>query len=1268
MSTPTLHIYLLGGFRLVYHESQESSRDIVGVTNPQLQILLAYLVLHSDPSAIGRANRAHSRKQLATTLYPDLSEAEARTRLRQTLYRFHQVFPEIEHFIVSDARTIRWKPDASYTLDVLEFQQAVQQSRSEANQYYLGELLPNCQDAWIQDKRNYLHHLYTQTLKQATQTESQPSPNLKIQNPKSKIQNSLDWEDAPDVSLFYGRDTELYTLHQWIEQDQCRCVALLGMGGIGKTALAIKVAQQVAHGFEVVMWRSLRNAPPLTTLLSELVPFLSRQQDTDVRLSRLIHWLRKSRCLVVLDNVETILQSGERVGQYRAGYEDYGDLFRFVAEASHQSCMILTSREKPAEISMFEGMEFRVRSLLLAGSPEAANAILENKGLIGTPEQRQQLCQLYSANPLALKLVASSIQELFDGEIDLFLQQHTVIVQNIRRLLDQQFQRLTELEQTVMYWLAINREWTSIAELEEDILPPVTRMNLIEALESLWWRSLLEKHAGKYTQQPVVMEYVTERFVKQIATELSTLDLKLFASYALLKTTVKEYVRESQRRLIVSAIADEFCKIFRVPAAQKQQVLHILTTIRHSAPLRSSYSTGNLLNLCTTLQLDLQGYDFSGLKIWHGDLQNVALHGTNFTEAELANCAFMQDLSAMLSVALNPDHTLLATGEFGGRILLWRVADSQILLTLKDHKSELLSLRFTADGTTLASGSVDTTIRIWNVATGHLLRTLESHQGWVTSVAWNLDGNRLASSSSDRTIKLWDATTGNLVRTLQGHTDQIWSIAWSPDGNYLASGSHDKTIRIWDGSTGEVIKVFTGDNDQIWSIAWSPDNKMIASGGQDQTIRLWDVVTGHVVKTLQGHSNWVISLEFSGDGAILVSGSSDHTMRLWDVQIGQAIKVLTGHTNMVKDVAISEDTTLLASASLDQTVKLWDIPTGQVIRTLQGYNDQVFSVVWSPNGTMLASSSSDRTIKLWDATTGTRLKTLQGHTNWIWSITWSSDSKILASGSYDLTIKLWNVETGAPLKTLRGHTNWIMCTAFSPDGKILASGGLDYTIKLWDVTTGALLNTLQGHTDWVMSTQFSPDGTMLATGSNDRTIKLWDMTTGALLQTLQAHTNWIWSVAWSSDGQRLASGSHDRTIMIWDVKTGQVLKTLEGHTNSVTSIAFDRSDRTTQNCKWLISGGYDHTIRLWDSETGQLLRTLEGHTNQVYSVTWSPDGHRIASGSNDETIKLWDVQTGECLKTLRSDRPYEGMNITGVTGLTGAQKITLKALGAIDLA
>jgi WD40 repeat protein len=89
-------------------------------------------------------------------------------------------------------------------------------------------------------------------------------------------------------------------------------------------------------------------------------------------------------------------------------------------------------------------------------------------------------------------------------------------------------------------------------------------------------------------------------------------------------------------------------------------------------------------------------------------------------------------------------------------------------------------------------------------------------------------------------------------------------------------------------------------------------------------------------------------------------------------------------------------------------------------------------------------------------------------------------------------------------------------------------------------------------------------------------------------------------------------------------------------------------------------------VKLWDVCTGEVLKTLQGHTDSVRAIAFNPDGTIIASGSADETIKLWDVETGKCLKTLRADRPYEGMNITGVTGLTAGAIATLKALGAIQ--
>ncbi len=85
----------------------------------------------------------------------------------------------------------------------------------------------------------------------------------------------IDWGDAPDVIQIFGRENEIAELAHWVIDERCRVVAVLGMGGIGKTTLAVKFAQEYATHFEYIIWRSLHNAPELPDLLLEMFQILS---------------------------------------------------------------------------------------------------------------------------------------------------------------------------------------------------------------------------------------------------------------------------------------------------------------------------------------------------------------------------------------------------------------------------------------------------------------------------------------------------------------------------------------------------------------------------------------------------------------------------------------------------------------------------------------------------------------------------------------------------------------------------------------------------------------------------------------------------------------------------------------------------------------------------------------------------------------------------------------------------------------------------------
>lgn len=334
----------------------------------------------------------------------------------------------------------------------------------------------------------------------------------------------VDWGDAPDIDQFYGREQELQQLQTWILTDAAKVVNINGLGGNGKTALVLALAEQLQPKFTGVIWRSVAMPSSLEQLLTDLLD--TPVETTDQAIKQLLTKLQ-GRWLIILDDIDA------------APPEPYLDFLYRISRSRHQSCLLLISRQPlPTQFQTLN----RTQQLSLSGlSADAAAKFLQACGCSGQLYQLKTLARIYSYSPLALKLVASTIETVFAGQIAPFLDQETVILPDpIRTLFKQQFEALDPCEKRLIFWLAIWQEPIALCRLQTHLLNS-DPAQVMAALANLVQSSLVTRHfpsdEPSFSLQPMVMTFVIDELMQAIMQELmQAKEQQTIQSFQLLRT------------------------------------------------------------------------------------------------------------------------------------------------------------------------------------------------------------------------------------------------------------------------------------------------------------------------------------------------------------------------------------------------------------------------------------------------------------------------------------------------------------------------------------------------------------------------------------------------------------------------------------------------------------------------------------------------------------------------------------------------------------
>lgn len=1084
-----------------------------------------------------------------------------------------------------------------------------------------------------------------------------------------QLGSEIDWGTLTPPEVFFGRIDEIEKLKNVLEKPTKNIIVIKGLGGNGKTTLASHFVSASKDCFEFCICRSVASSPDAKEFLSDLLDSLDRKFGSkgvhrftlESTIQQIYQHLKSHRILMFIDNFEAVLDP-ENPGSFLVRKEGYESLLEVFLKRISMSSILLTTREKPACLSTAGGSDgSTLFSMQLGGIGEsAALDLIKHKSVDVDEKELQDLYNKVSGNPMGLILIASAIKTFFDNNVAAYFTSGSNLLNDMEKVLEEQINRLTDIEKKLIFYLAVCRSPIRLNELNGNSYGGDLG-DLKHAAHSLWRRSLTTFAGGSLSLQGMVCDYITTILVIEIVKECKSGSFDLLRSIQIVQMERSQHIIDMQRQFLLRPISDKLI----LSLSGRENAIARLTNLLKRYQGKSSDSAlfvpGNLINLLMSLKANLKNFDFSKLYIRGCDFRGVNLVGVDFSGSELLGCKFSCKHGGVWATKYSFSGELLAFGDVQGKISIYDSKTKQPLFFLEGHTSWVVYLVFSENDRLLFSTSADCTVRVWDLEQKKCVQVIDGFAKEVWGLSLTCDPNLILISSDDGKIVLWNLAQQRSQNVVELQRSlELLDVAFCKKSYTVYVSSNKNFLKKFDFRTMEYLGEIELPQTSARRLKFSPTAEEYAVICHHGLVLFRSVITDEQIADVCLGDTMLLNLDYSSDGKLLyVSGVS-----------GQAFVICTDSKALVSSSKIASSIVNglshhptkgeVAFGCNDQSVRIFKSQLISQINLIWGYSNLPNAVVSDIENGVYVVGCVDGVIRSFDIGSQELFKEFKLSSASISSLSLSRDKrnmKSLAVGDEKGTVFILDSFTWGVKATFETVISRINRVAFNFDDRVLVIGGDSKTIEVRSCENWLEVCRFETTIDSVLGLSCHESKNEALLSGVGKKVVVVDLDSLSVVGEFNHGFTLSWYSMYLQEQEQVAIGCSQ--LHLWDFDSKE--RVLEVDLDNGQA----RVGAHYKKKNWLLTTDIACRIIFFSLDSERFLEeTLEGHTGQITCMHIVEELELLYTTSEDGFLKVWDLEKMELIHVHGNTPLYAGMNLVNTKGLSQAQLKDLVSLGA----